>query len=413
MDLKKTGHTLNFLFMAADRFPPFRNDVVVLFAHEILSRGHKIDWLLQSEEAIDKASQVSWYDSTVRVGAASSGESKFARIRRNLQGFRNDLRAFKLAKENSYDFIQVKDKFIAGMIGLLAAKRSRTKFVYWLSYPFPEAQIYRARTGTAVFPLLYLLRGYAFKFILYRIILRFSDHIFVQSEQMKRDVMNEGIPEGKLTAISMGVSPEILDNELCHSPEASPGNSEKIVLYLGTLLKVRRMDFVIRLFVKVLDEVPDAILYMVGGSTEPEDLETLKKLAVDLGVEDKVVFTGNLPQEDALKYVQRAHVCLSPFLPTPIFNSTSPTKLVEYMAMGKAVVANDHPEQRLVLTESGAGICVPYEETAFADAIVRLLKDLDATVEMGIKGREYVKQYRNYKYLADLVENEYLDMCNC
>jgi hypothetical protein len=39
-------------------------------------------------------------------------------------------------------------------------------------------------------------------------------------------------------------------------------------------------------------------------------------------------------------------------------NPASPTKLVEYMALGKAVVANDHPDQRMVLEQSGAGICV-------------------------------------------------------
>ena len=47
------------------------------------------------------------------------------------------------------------------------------------------------------------------------------------------------------------------------------------------------------------------------------------------------------------------------------------------MALGKAVVANDHPEQRRVIEESGAGICVPYAEQPFAAAIVRLLEDPD------------------------------------
>ncbi len=42
-----------------------------------------------------------------------------------------------------------------------------------------------------------------------------------------------------------------------------------------------------------------------------------------------------------------------------ILRAASPTKLVEYMAMGKAVVANDHPEQKRVIEESGAGYCVP------------------------------------------------------
>ena len=94
-----------------------------------------------------------------------------------------------------------------------------------------------------------------------------------------------------------------------------------------------------------------------------------------LGLQSSVVFVGQLPQAQALKFVREADVCSSPFFPTPILRSASPTKLVEYMAMGKAVVANDHPEQKRVIEESGAGYCVPYEEQPFADAIVRLLKD--------------------------------------
>jgi glycosyltransferase involved in cell wall biosynthesis len=117
-----------------------------------------------------------------------------------------------------------------------------------------------------------------------------------------------------------------------------------------------------------------------------------------------VVFVGQLPRAQALKYVQEADVCTSPFYPTPILQSTSPTKLVEYMAMGKAVVANDHPEQRRVIEASGAGFSVPYEEEPFAAAIVRLLRDPQTARVMGERGRRYVIENRSYGVIADLVE---------
>jgi glycosyltransferase involved in cell wall biosynthesis len=106
--------------------------------------------------------------------------------------------------------------------------------------------------------------------------------------------------------------------------------------------------------------------------------------------------------------VAEADVCVSPFFPTPILNSTSPTKLVEYMAMGKAVVANDHPEQRLVIAESGAGLCVAWDETAFAQALLRLLRDPALARNMGERGRAWVLQHRTYDAIADLVERELL-----
>jgi glycosyltransferase involved in cell wall biosynthesis len=181
---------------------------------------------------------------------------------------------------------------------------------------------------------------------------------------------------------------------------------ERCFLYLGTLMKVRRLDFLIRVLAKVREEIPDAKLYLVGRGEDPTDEELLVQEARRLGVIDSVVFVGHRPQAEAWRYVYEADVCVSPFYPIPILNSTSPTKLVEYMAAGKAVVANDHPEQRLVIEESGAGYCVPWEETAFARAIVQVLASPEQAKAMGEKGRAYVVQHRTYNVIADSVERE-------
>jgi glycosyltransferase involved in cell wall biosynthesis len=76
------------------------------------------------------------------------------------------------------------------------------------------------------------------------------------------------------------------------------------------------------------------------------------------------------------------------------------------MAMGKAVVGNDHPEQRRVIEQSGAGYCVPFEVEAFAEAIVRLLLDPAAAKAMGERGRHYAVAHRSYAVIADSVERE-------
>jgi glycosyltransferase involved in cell wall biosynthesis len=87
-----------------------------------------------------------------------------------------------------------------------------------------------------------------------------------------------------------------------------------------------------------------------------------------------------------------------------VLNAGSPTKLIEYMALGKAVVANDQPEQRQVIAESQAGLCVPWDETAFAAAAVRLLRDPALCAEMGLRGRRYVERVRDYRAIASGVD---------
>jgi glycosyltransferase involved in cell wall biosynthesis len=72
--------------------------------------------------------------------------------------------------------------------------------------------------------------------------------------------------------------------------------------------------------------------------------------------------------------------------------------------MGKAVVANDHPEQRLVLEQSGAGLCVPWSEEAFASAIAELLRSPARRHELGERGRDYATRHRSYEVIAVAVE---------
>jgi glycosyltransferase involved in cell wall biosynthesis len=153
--------------------------------------------------------------------------------------------------------------------------------------------------------------------------------------------------------------------------------------------------------------VPEARLLLVGAGNRPSDEEHIRSEARRLKVLDRLEITGFRPRDEALRLISRATVCVSPFFPTPILNSTSPTKLIEYMALERAVVANDHPEQRLVLEQSRAGLCVPYDESAFAAAIVYLLNHPEEAELMGERGRNYVESHRDYRRIADAVATEY------
>ena len=402
---------LRFLFVSSDKFPPFRVDVSILFGKELVERGHIIEWLLQSDETLHDAYQTEWSGCKVYVGPTDNGTSIGRRLRKNLYDIFHDFKMFRVLQKSKYDFILVKDKFISGLLAIIASKIYKVKFVYWLSFPVPEFYLYELREGTARYPLIYWIRGHFSRILLYRMIMPFSHHIFVQSEQMKRDITMEGISEEKMTSVPMGVSTkEIIFFE--YKAEQNRLNKKKIVLYLGTLTKARKMDFLIRVFEKVFRRKKNVQLHLVGGGEDPSDEQILKDEARRLGIEDRVLVTGFVPKQEVWAYVQEADVCVSPYYPTPILNSTSPTKLIEYMAMGKAVVANDHPEQRLVISESKAGICVPYKKNAFAEAILHLLNHPKEAKKMGIRGREYVEKNRDYEQIADLVEIKLLQVCN-
>ena len=402
---------LRFLFVSSDKFPPFRVDVSILFGEKMVEREHIIDWLLQSDETLHNAYQTEWSGCKVYVGSTDNGTSIGSRLRKNLHDIFHDFKMFRILRKSKYDFILVKDKFISALMAIATSRIFGVKLIYWLSYPFPEDSLYQVKEGTARYPLLYWIRGHLLKFLLYRIIMPFSDHIFVQTDRMQKDIAKQGIPKEKMTPVPMGVSTKEIPFFGYKTVQNRP-NKEKIVLYLGTLMKLRNMGFLVRAFEKVLRKEENTKLYLIGGGDDHSDEQALKNEAKSLGIGNAVFITGFLPQQEAWEYVKDANVCVSPIYPTPIYNCGSPTKLIEYMAMGKAVVANDHPEQSLVISESKAGICVPYEEDAFAQAILYLLKHPEEAKEMGIRGREYVEKHRGYEQIADLVETTLSRVCN-
>lgn len=410
---KKKG--LRFLFISSDTFPPFRVDSSILFGEEMIARGHKVDWLLQSEEQCKHSYMTEWSGCRMWVGATDVGELRLNRLRKHVLCILHQLRMFGLLRSNQYDFIQVKNKYLIALPAALFSRIFRTKFIFWLSYPHAEECLYKVKERTARYPVFYYIKGHLLTFLMYKIIMPSAYHVFVQSDQMKKDIMAHGIDECKLTPVPMGVSL----NEFRPYREASAhqmtgiDDKRKSIVYLGTIQSSRKMDFMVRVLHMVLKEEPNTVFYIVGDGDDEKDRLFLEKVALDLGVADSLVITGFLPRKEAMAYVKAADVCVSPFCPSPLLDSTSPTKLVEYMAMEKSVVANDHPEQRLVIEQSGGGLCVPYEEAAFSEAILDLLRNPKRAEEMGIHGRKYVERYRDYRRIADLLESKYFELCSC
>lgn len=407
--MSDSARKLKILFVSSDKHPPFRPAARAIFGEELILRGHRIDWLLQAQSDCNNPRELPIGDGFIYVGPTDDGTSRWHRLRKHLMDLRNDFRMFSLVRKNNYDLIQVKDKYLSALLAIFVARINRTKLFYWIAFPHAEASIHNAKEGIARYRIFYYIRGKLLKFILYRIIMPAADHIFVQSEQMKRDIAGEGISESKMTPVPGSVN---LENIPYEKPASELVSVKQVkgtaVVYLGTLNRMRRLDFIIRAFAKVLKEVPDARLYLLGKGNTPEDEEFMKAEVSRLGIVDAVEFTGYLPMDEAWEYIRKAAVCLSPYYPTFTLLSTSPTKLIEYMAMGKPVVGNDHPEQKLVIEESQAGICTPWEENAFAEAIVKIASDSNLAREMGIRGRCYVEQNRTNCLLTDVVEREFL-----
>ncbi len=204
--MTRTTRTLRILFVTSDKYSPCRPAARTVFAEELVKRGHVVDWIIQAETGCTKSYASSYGNGRAYVAATDDGQSRWRRARKHALDSLNDLRIFSLVRRNRYDLVQVKDKYLAALLAILAVGVSRTRFVYWLAYPHAEAALYSVKRKTARYPLLTFLRGVLLKFLLYQVILRAANHIFVQSEQMKVDIAAQGIPLGKMTAVPSAVN---------------------------------------------------------------------------------------------------------------------------------------------------------------------------------------------------------------
>jgi glycosyltransferase involved in cell wall biosynthesis len=406
------ARNIRLLYWTREEFPTFRVDIDVLFGRELLGRGHEIDFVMQAGSGDVTPGEQRWYGRTVYVGPTAVG-GRLSAFARHWRAFRHDVRCLRLARPGRYDAIQFRDKFLIAAIGLMVAHARGLKFFYWLSFPYPEADRVHARDGDTRFPLLANLRGIISAWLLYKWILPRCDHAFVQSARMKQDISAHGIAPDSMTPVPMAI--DLQDMPPPPEPRAQAGAADTVVLgYLGALNADRRIDMLIDMLAELLRGNHPVRLLLVGDAYERADREALQQRARNLGIESSLEITGNLPRLAALARMRTADIALSPYFPTPMFLSTSPTKLVEYLALGLPVVASQHPEQRAILSESGAGICAPWGARHFARSIRWLLRrGRNECSQMGARGRSWVELHRTYGRVADDLERKYLELLGC
>lgn len=186
------------------------------------------------------------------------------------------------------------------------------------------------------------------------------------------------------------VAPDGVDLEQAKAPVSVPPHATPWLLYLGSLHPWKGVDTLIRALPYVKQP---AELHIVGGNEQR--IAELRKLAEELNVTARVVFHGPVEPGKRFEYIHQADICLLPLTDTGLGGRyTSPLKLFEYMAAGKAIVVSDLPSMRQVLTPEQDALLVPTgEPKAFAQAIDRLLVDKGLRTRIGLAAHERAREF--------------------
>ncbi|NAZ85057.1 glycosyltransferase family 4 protein [Kineococcus indalonis] len=157
--------------------------------------------------------------------------------------------------------------------------------------------------------------------------------------------------------------------------------------YVGGLTAWQGLEFVVRAWPAVRDEVPDAELVLVGGGEQEQEL---RRLAADLGVDASVRFVGPRPHEEVPELLRSFDVGVAYYV-RDRSGLHSSFKVLEYLAAGVPVVASDNED---VLDAFGGAVAtVPAEDSeALAVELAGLLLDAGRRGELAARGRELVRE---------------------
>lgn len=166
-----------------------------------------------------------------------------------------------------------------------------------------------------------------------------------------------------------------------------------MVGYLGVIGQQEGVEYLLEAAREIRAHENDVFWGIVGGGPH---LETLKKQAHDMGLDDCVEFTGRVPDEQMLRYLNTADVCVNSDTYNAMNDKSTMNKILEYMALGKPIVQFDLTEGRFSAQE--ASLYARNNDARDMTLKIRqLLDDPDRRKKMGEFGRNRIVNELNWE----------------
>ena len=248
--------------------------------------------------------------------------------------------------------------------------------------------------------------------LLYRVLLmleklslRWADHVIATNQSYKVMEMERGlVSEDRITIVRN--APDLTGRHEAEPVQALRQKGKTILGYLGVMGFQDGVDYLLRAMHHLVHDLgrTDVFLILIGGLGSARS--SLKQLATDLRLDDYVWFTGWVTDADLLRYVATADICVDPDPSNPFNDRSTMTKMMEYMAHAKPIVAFDLPEHR-VTAQTAAVYVRGNDEHGFARALAELMDDPARREVMGMFGYERVTTALSWRHSAQNLVSAY------
>ncbi|MEI8396335.1 MAG: glycosyltransferase family 4 protein [Rhodospirillaceae bacterium] len=220
-----------------------------------------------------------------------------------------------------------------------------------------------------------------------------ADLVVVVSEAMAPWLEAMGVAPDKILVNPNGVDPERFSSDLDGSAvrrELGWSADQPVIGFIGSFGPWHGAEVLVSAFLRLSARFPEARLLLIGdGVTLPRVREMVRAS----GLTERVAFTGVVPQAESPRHLAACDILVSPQVPNPDGTTFfgSPTKLFEYMAMGRAVVASRLGQMGRVIEHDVTGWLVEAGEAeSLRKGLEVLLADAGRRARLGQTARAEV-----------------------
>jgi glycosyltransferase involved in cell wall biosynthesis len=242
-----------------------------------------------------------------------------------------------------------------------------------------------------------------------RLNLKAAARIFVVSDVERRNLLRAGVPEEKIVVNPNGVDVEAFRPGLggaAARDELGIGQTETVAGFVGTFGPWHGV-LTLAEAITMLPEDSGVRFLLVGAGRFRDEVESSIRAA---GKERFVIFTGHVDHQRVPALLDACDILLSPHVPledgSEFFGS--PTKLFEYMAMGKGIIASRLGQIGDVLADEETALLVePGNARELSEAILRLSESRELREKLGEAARREAIAEHTWKHNAQRVLDAY------
>lgn len=239
--------------------------------------------------------------------------------------------------------------------------------------------------------------------------LRHCDALTVASSGLGRLALAMGVAEDRVLHVPNGTGsrdgPQLAGSETRARSKWDLREGPAVLLY--TRFFEFQPEAVVRVLRRVFDEEPSARLLVVGKGLFGEE-ERFLSFVEEAGLGSRMVYAGWRDLSELPDYFAAADLAICPLEDSLLNRARCPAKIVDLMAAGVPVVAENVGEVGQYIEHLCSGYLVaPGDADGFVAGVVRLMRDEPLRLALGRRARRRVRDNFSWSRLAEVVEGAY------